>query len=195
VSKPKKLGTTIQERKSDCQYNSYFAEGTGTSGTLPYTTLVITYRTRTSKNDLNHIINDKSEAVPEPAVATPTDATVVAGNTTEAPSAKTQDQEFTAKVCAWVAFILINLAFLALVSWGSFTRWYIGSALYIVYVILLLIAGITLKRRNDGKDTVLTSLTFLLAVTATAVAGVYLPFKRFSVLHRSLLLLRRRYRK
>jgi hypothetical protein len=166
---------------------SYFAEATVTSATLPYTTLVIihthththTHTTRTSKNDLNHIMSDKLEDVPEPAVATATDVTVVAGNTTDESSAKSQDQEFIAKVCAWVAFILINSAFLALISWGSFTRWVIGFSLCIVYVILLLIAGILLKRRNDGKDTVLTSLIFLVAVIATAATGVYLPLNVF----------------
>jgi len=126
-------------------------------------------------------MSDKLEDVPEPAAATATatDVTVVTGNTTETSSAKTQDQEFIAKVCAWVAFILINSAFVALISWGSLNRWYIGFALCIVYVILLLIAGILLKRRNDGKNTVLTSLIFFLAVIATAVTGIYLPLNVF----------------
>jgi len=90
---------------------------------------------------------------------------------------KSEESSSTAKVCAWVAFLLINAAFIALVSWGAFTTWWIGFVINVVYTILLLAAGLWLLRRNEHS--VLTSLVLLLAILSIAVAGLYLPLNVF----------------
>jgi len=98
--------------------------------------------------------------------------------TPEHPKSKeSSSNSSTAKVCAWVAFLLINFAFIALVSWGAFTTWWIGFVINVVYTILLLAAGLWLLRRNEHS--VITSLVLLLAVLSIAVAGLYLPLNVF----------------
>jgi len=82
-------------------------------------------------------------------------------------------------VFAWVGFILINAAFISIISWGSFANWVIGFVVALFYVITLLVVGFWLRARNDGKDTILISLTFLLATVAMVVAGLYIPLYAF----------------
>lgn len=81
----------------------------------------------------------------------------------------------TGTVFAWVAAILINASFIALVAWGSLSNWAVGFVFAGIYTSLLLVASFFLKRRNGEKDIILTSLLFLLSVIAIAVAGSFLP--------------------
>jgi hypothetical protein len=113
-------------------------------------------------------MNDKAEVTHEVEVV----ATAIPENTiTDDPP---PEESSTAKVCSWVAFILINIAFTVLMAWGSITYWVTGFGFAVVYTIVLLVSGYLLKRRN-GKDSILTSLLFLLAILAIAVSGLYLP--------------------
>jgi len=114
-------------------------------------------------------MNDKAEDAREVEVVV---ATAIAENTTTVDPPP--EESSTAKVCSWAAFILINIAFCALVAWGTFTSWVTGFVFAIVYTIVLLVVGYFLKRKN-GKDSILTSLLFLLAILAIAVSGLYLP--------------------
>lgn len=113
------------------------------------------------------------------AVANKSTPNEQAPTATESSSSANGPSNATATVFAWVAFILINSAFIALVVWGSFKNWWIGLVVDIVYVIALLVAGIALQRRDGWKNTVLTSLVFLVALISMAVAGLYLPLNVF----------------
>jgi hypothetical protein len=119
-------------------------------------------------------MNEKAEDAPEAEVVA---LTAVAENTTT--DDPPQEESSITKVCSWVSFILINIAFIALVLWGSATSWGIGFGFAIAYTIVLMVAGHLLKRKNNGKDSILTSLLFLLAVFAIAVSGLYLPLNVF----------------
>jgi len=94
---------------------------------------------------------------------------------TDEESSSSPTQTSTEKVFAWVGFLLINAAFGSLISWGYFQYWVIGFVVDIIYLIVLLLTGFWLRRRNGGKDSVLTSLIFLLSIIAMAVAGLYIP--------------------
>lgn len=116
-------------------------------------------------------MNDKAEDAREVEVEVAVATAIAENTTTDDPP---QEESSTAKVCSWAAFILINIAFCALVAWGSSTYWVTGFVFAIVYTIVLLVVGYLLKRKN-GKDSILTSLLFLLAILAIAVSGLYLP--------------------
>jgi len=120
------------------------------------------------------------DAPPEAALLIAAEAAAATEKNTESDEESTSGATSTLKVFAWVAAILINASFIALVAWGTFENWPIGFAFAVSYSAALLVAGYSLKRRNGGRDSVLTSLLFLLAVVAIAGTGVYIPSYTFS---------------
>merc|ERR1712176_1684563 len=75
----------------------------------------------------------------------------------------------------WVSFVLINGSFIALTSWASSVNWPQGFAYSMLYCIALLVVPYYLRRRNGGRDSILTSLLFPMAIISIAVTGLYLP--------------------
>lgn len=110
---------------------------------------------------------------------TATAVPVVARNNADDSSSPKRTE--TEVVCAWIGFILINAAFLYLAIWTSFIfpNWGAGFGVAVAYATGLLVTGYCLRRRNGGKDSVLTSLLFLLAIMAILVGGLYLPLNVF----------------
>lgn len=56
---------------------------------------------------------------------------------------------------AWAGFIIINAAFLGIISWGSATSWVVGFVFNVLYTFALLGAAIFLERRiqSQAKET------------------------------------------
>ena len=53
----------------------------------------------------------------------------------------------------WASFILVNVAFVCLVSWGASTAWLIGFGACTVYTILLFVLAYCLDHRGSGGTT------------------------------------------
>ena len=86
----------------------------------------------------------------------------------------------TMAVFAWIGAILINAAFVVLISWGASTNWLIGFVFSIIYAILLVFTTSWIHRYNQkatnggSGHTILTTLLYLLAAVAIGVPGIVL---------------------
>jgi len=110
-------------------------------------------------------------------------------------------------IFAWIGFILVNAAFLGIISWGSVTAWPLGLVLILIYAAALLGAAFYIERRigtqgeenvdqeaeeaegqvsstaqeqqeNDGLAGVVTVI-YLLFVFAIGTVGLYLAINLF----------------
>jgi len=72
----------------------------------------------------------------------------------------------------WIAAIVVNGAFRALIIWSATSRGIMGFAASSIYTVLILYALIRLKhsqgRENNGNS-ILTTLLFFLAVVAVGI--------------------------
>jgi len=119
--------------------------------------------------------SDRIEDVPEESVAPATDTENVAA----------EDGNCFATVCAWVVFLLVTSMFGTLVVKGNYEEsenfplgFYLVFVACIVSLCGFLLGGIGLWHRDNKRSSFLTSLLFLLAVLAMAMAGV-LPIYLF----------------
>eukprot|EP00588_Corethron_pennatum_P032033 CAMPEP_0194349194 /NCGR_PEP_ID=MMETSP0171-20130528/106948_1 /TAXON_ID=218684 /ORGANISM="Corethron pennatum, Strain L29A3" /LENGTH=516 /DNA_ID=CAMNT_0039116613 /DNA_START=186 /DNA_END=1733 /DNA_ORIENTATION=- len=110
-------------------------------------------------------------------------------------------------IFAWIGFILVNAAFLGIISWGNATAWPLGLVLILIYAAALLGAAFYIERRigtqgeenvdqeaeeaegqvsstaqeqqeNDGLAGVVTVI-YLLFVFAIGTVGLYLAINLF----------------
>jgi len=97
---------------------------------------------------------------------------------------------------SWVGFVLVNLGFITLISWGASSYWVLGFVLTALYTVLLVVAARYCERQtagthredNDSSNETQTSrnldsranLLYALAVLSLGVTGFFLPVNLFS---------------
>ena len=76
---------------------------------------------------------------------------------------------------SWLGAILVNLSFVALISWGSATFWPVGLGLGILYTALLFYAAHRLRRREKPPALVVDVL-LLMGVIGIGSSGMILTY-------------------